>query len=149
MLVPLECSLLQQRPYVGQGRSYKQGSSPIGGGKKRNDNLFLLPVSINRDPLGIFSPWYLWFLRRLPNVEWKSVENRITLYAPVERDSRVNDQRKQPNEGVPPPPPQPVPVGGRLSQFVEGQKRITNDLYVLSIISQGYRLRFASSPLYK
>ena len=32
-------------------------------------------------------------------------------------------------------PPQPAPVGGRLSEFVEGWKRITNDLYVLSIVT--------------
>ena len=35
------------------------------------------------------------------------------------------------NEGM--LPPQSMPVGGRLCQFVEGWKRITNDLYVLSI----------------
>ena len=49
------------------------------------------------------------------------------------------------NEGV--LPPQVSPVGGRLSNFVEGWKRITNDPYVLSIVSKGYRLRFTSPPL--
>ena len=39
------------------------------------------------------------------------------------------------------------PVGGRLSNFVEGWKRITNDPYVLSIVTKGYRLRFTSPPL--
>ena len=48
------------------------------------------------------------------------------------------------NEGV--LPPQVSPVGGRLSNFVEGWKRITNDPYVLSIIAKGYRLRFMSPP---
>ena len=43
-------------------------------------------------------------------------------------------------------PPQVSPVGGRLSNFVEGWKRITNDPYVLSIVAKGYRLRF-TSPL--
>ena len=38
-------------------------------------------------------------------------------------------------------------VGGRLSNFVEGWKRITNDPYVLSIVAKGYRLRFTSPPL--
>ena len=42
------------------------------------------------------------------------------------------------NEGV--LPPQVSPVGGRLSNFVEGWKRITNDPYVLSIVAKGYRL---------
>ena len=44
-------------------------------------------------------------------------------------------------------PPQVSPVGGRLSNFVEGWKRITNDPYVLSIVANGYRLRFTSPPL--
>ena len=44
-------------------------------------------------------------------------------------------------------PPQMTPVGGRLSIFVEGWKRITNDPYVLSIVAKGYRLRFTSPPL--
>ena len=44
-------------------------------------------------------------------------------------------------------PPQVSPVGGRLSNFVEGWKRITNDPYVLSIVSKQYRLRFTSPPL--
>ena len=48
------------------------------------------------------------------------------------------------NEGV---LPQPVPVGGQLCQFVEGWKYITNDPYVLSIVTKGYRLRFTSPPL--
>ena len=39
------------------------------------------------------------------------------------------------------------PVGGRLSNFVEGWKRITNDPYVLSIVAKGYRLCFTSPPL--
>ena len=44
-------------------------------------------------------------------------------------------------------PPQVSPVGGRLSNFVEGWKRITNDPYVLSIVAKGYRLHFTSPPL--
>ena len=49
------------------------------------------------------------------------------------------------NEGV--LPPQVSPVRGRLSNLVEGWKRITNDPYVLSIVAKGYRLRFTSPPL--
>ena len=49
------------------------------------------------------------------------------------------------NEGV--LPPQMTPVGGRLSNFVEGWKFIMNDPYILSIIAKGYRLRFTSPPL--
>ena len=53
----------------------------------------------------------------------------------VDRGS-LNVTRK--NEGM--LPLQAVPIGGRLCQFVEGWKRITNDPYVLSIV--GYILRF-------
>ena len=49
------------------------------------------------------------------------------------------------NEGV--LPPQMTPVGGRLSNFVQGWKRITNDPYVLSFVAKGYRLHFTSPPL--
>ena len=34
-----------------------------------------------------------------------------------------------------------------MSDFMEGWKRITNDPYVLSIVTKGYGLRFTSSPL--
>ena len=44
-------------------------------------------------------------------------------------------------------PPQITPVGGRLSNFVEGWKLIMNDPFVLSIVAKGYRLRFTSPPL--
>ena len=49
------------------------------------------------------------------------------------------------NEGV--LTPQMTPVGGRLSNFVEGWKCITNDPYVLSILAKRYRLRFTIPPL--
>ena len=40
-----------------------------------------------------------------------------------------------------------TPVGGRLSEFVEGWKPITNNPNVLSIVTKGYRLRFTSPPI--
>ena len=46
-------------------------------------------------------------------------------------------------------PPQVSPVGGRLSNFVEGWKRITNDHYVPSIVAKGNRLCFTSPPLFR
>ena len=57
------------------------------------------------------------------------------------RAGKHKDDKKQ-NEGV--LPPQSVPVRGRLCEFVEGCKRITNDPYMLSI---RYRLRFTSPSL--
>ena len=44
-------------------------------------------------------------------------------------------------------PPQITPVRGRLNNFVEGCKRITNDPYVLSIVAKRCRLCFTSPPL--
>ena len=46
-------------------------------------------------------------------------------------------------------PPTIKAVGGRLSQFVEGWKHITNDPYVLSIVTKGYRLRLRVHPFYE
>ena len=48
------------------------------------------------------------------------------------RGGRGNSQ----NEGV--LPTQSAPVGGRLSHFGEGWKRIMNNPYVLSIVIKGY-----------
>ena len=67
---------------------------------------------------------------------------------PLEKPSVIFEEirtRVINNEGV--LTPQVTPVGGRLSNFVEGWKRITNDPYILSIIAKGYRLRFTSPPL--
>ena len=44
-------------------------------------------------------------------------------------------------------PLQSLPVGGPLSQFMEGWKHTANDPYVLCIITKGYILRFMSPPL--
>ena len=42
-------------------------------------------------------------------------------------------------------PLQPAPVRERLSESMEGWKCITNDPYVLSIVTKGYRLHFYES----
>ena len=70
----------------------------------------------------------------------------LTLTIPAKGDTRVRVLRRDRIIwGC--APPQSVPVGGRLSQFVEGWKHITNYPYILSIVKQGYRLRFMSPPL--
>ena len=68
----------------------------------------------------------------------------LALNVPVEAEGEEEIGNSQ-NEGV--LPPRPVPVRGRLCQFVEGWKHVTYDNYVLSIVAKGYRLRFTSSPL--
>ena len=46
-------------------------------------------------------------------------------------------------------PPQPTPVGGRLSEIVEGWKSIRNDPYVLSIVTRGTDLVLRVHPFYE
>lgn len=47
---------------------------------------------------------------------------------------------------LPPPPAPLVPVGGRLANFASQWREITDDKYVLSVISQGYAIPFDSPP---
>ena len=136
------------RPYVGRGRSFneKKGfKKPGGRGKGQGRSA---PSAMSTRP-------------------GQSKDGQKTLTVSVSSDSKKRkvesqDDAPQPprktkcnfegtrtkvinNEGV--LPPQITPVGGRLSNFVEGWKRITNDPYVLSIVAKGYRLRFTSPPL--
>ena len=81
------------------------------------------------------------------NYTWREAHNKMPL-RPLGKPSVIFEGTRIKvinNEGV--LPPQITPVGGRLSNFVEGWKRITNDPYVLSIVAKGYRLRFTSPPL--
>ena len=63
------------------------------------------------------------------------------LNVPVEPEGAEGTGNR--NEGM--LPPQPVPVGGRLCQFVEGWKRITNDPYVTKYHDQGVQTLFYKS----
>ena len=86
----------------------------------------------------------------------QSKDSQKNLTVSVSSDSK---KRKVESQDDAPQPPQKArrnfrgdkkqitPVGGRLSNFVKGWKRITNDPYVLSIVAKGYRLRFTSPPL--
>ena len=75
-----------------------------------------------------------------------SKEGQKTLTVSVSSDSKKRKVESQ--DDAPQPPRKPMtPVGGRLSSFVEGWKRVTNDPCVLSIVAKGYRLRFMSPPL--
>ena len=40
-----------------------------------------------------------------------------------------------------------IPVGGRLTLFLDNWKKITSDQWVLSVIKEGYKLEFLSIPL--
>ena len=61
----------------------------------------------------------------------QSHDQPLALNYPVEEGAE--EIRNSQNEGV--LPPQSVLVGGRLRQFVEGWKRLTNDHFVISIVS--------------
>ena len=67
--------------------------------------------------------------------------NPLTPNVTTEGETSARILRSHWNEGM---PPQPVTVGGGLSRFVEGWKHMTNDPYILTIVSQGYRLHFTS-----
>ena len=41
---------------------------------------------------------------------------------------------------------QKQPVGGRLSLFLDGWKKVTSDRWILSIVQQGLKLSFISTP---
>ena len=64
----------------------------------------------------------------------QSHERPLALNVPVEAEGEEEIGNSQ-NEGV--LPPRPVPVRGRLCQFVQGWKRVTNDNYVSSIVARG------------
>ena len=136
------------RPYVGRGKSFrdKKGFKKPGGrgrGQGRSaptatimrpgqskDSQKALTVSVSTDSKNRKSESQEDAPQgpRKPSVIFEGIKTRV-----------IN------NKGV--LPPQVSPVGGRLSNFVEGWKRITNDPYVLSIVAKGYRLRFTSPPL--
>ena len=87
------------------------------------------------------------------NYTWREAHNKMLLRCSIALDCLRRTLPPIPprikvtnNEGV--LPPQMTPVGGRLSNFVEGWKRITNDPYVLSIVAKGYRLCFTNPPFY-
>ena len=134
------------RPYVGLGKSFtdKKGFRKPGG--KGRDRAGPHPPPRLRDlasPRMARKPCP--FLLTLRNAK---LSHRMIPLKVLEKPSVIFEEiktRVTNNEGV--LPPHVSLVGGRLSNFVEGWKRITNDPYVLSIVAKGYRLRFTSLPL--
>ena len=74
----------------------------------------------------------------------ESMKSLLTLSVPIEGDFRARNLGNHRNEGALSPSIEPVPVGGRLSQFVEGWKRITNDFY--GVPTSFYEFTFYASP---
>ena len=89
--------------------------------------------------LGLFP-----FPRTAINVKWS---HRTIPLRPLEKINIIFEGKVKVKSNEDVLPPQPAPVGERLSEFVEGWKCITNDPYVLSIVTKGYRLCFTSPPL--
>ena len=122
------------RPYVGRGRSFndrKGFKKP--GGRGRGQGRSTLTVSVSSDS-------------KKRKVE--SQDDAPQPPPPPGKPSVIFEGTRIKvinNEGV--LPPQMTPVGGRLSNFVEVWKCITNDPYVPRIVAKGYRLRFTSPPL--
>ena len=136
------------RPYVGRGRSFndRRGYKKSGGrGREQGRST---PSTTSTKP-GQSKEGQTTMMVSVPSDSNKrKVESQDnTPHAPRKnkRNFRGDKNQGKNNEGV--LPPQLTPVGGRLSKFVEGWKRIMNDPYVLSIVAKGYRLRFTSPPL--
>ena len=63
--------------------------------------------------------------------KWRNMESFLRPSVPIECDIRARDLGNHLNEGM--LPPQPVPASGRLSQFVDRWKHITNDPFIIKI----------------
>ena len=133
-------------PYVGHGKSFKDKKGfKKPGGRGRGQGRSAPSATITRPGQSKDGQKALTVSVTLRNVK---LRHRMMPLKVLEKPSVIFEEIKARvinNEGV--LPPQVSPVGGRLSNFVEGWKRIMNDPYILSIVAKGYRLRFTSPPL--
>ena len=135
------------RPYAGRGKSFRDDKKGFRkpGGRGRGQGRSAPTATVTRPG--------------------QSKDSQKTLTVSTDSKKRKSESQEDAPQGLGKPsvifegiktrvinsegvlPPQVSPVGGRLSNFVEGWKRITNDPYVLSIVAKGYRLCFTSPPL--
>ena len=135
------------KPYAGRVKSFKKGGySYKRVGRDRDHDRFTPSATITKPSKS--GDGQTTMTVKVPQDSNKRKVQRhegpLALNVPIEGEGaeKIGNSR---NEDV--LPPQPVPVGGRLCQFVDGWKCIMNDPYMLSVISKGYRLCFKSSPL--
>ena len=137
------------RPYVGRGNSFsdrKGPKKPSGRGKGQGRPLSTTTITRHGQPKE-GQPSRTASTSRTP-INVRLSPGTTPLKPPPPERTNITFEGKvkvKSNEGV--LPPQLAAVGGRLSELVEGWKRITNDPYVLSIVAKGYRLRLTSPPL--
>ena len=143
VLPPSQCSLSQQRPLhlILLDRMSDEVRVSMTGGALRNlageagdrAGPRLPPrVPILANLKKARSLWRFLSLRTQKNVKWS---HETMPLRPLGKPSVIFEETRikvKNNEGV--LPPQITPVEGRLSNFAEGWKRITNDPYVLSIV---------------
>ena len=138
------------RPYVGRGKSFKDKKGfRKPGGKGRRQGRSAPSATITRPGQSKDGQKALTVSVSTDSKKCKTESQDDAPQGPrkAKRNFRGEKTRVTNNEGVLPPQVGLSPVGGRLSNFVEGWKRITNHPYVLSIVAKGYRLRFMSPPL--
>ena len=136
------------RPFAGRGKSFrdKKGFKKPGG-RGRGQGRSAPTTTITRPGQSKDSQKVLTVSVSTDSKKRKSESQEDAPQGPrkAKRNFRGVKTKVINNEGV--LPPQVSPVGGKLSNFVEGWKRITNDPYILSIVAKGYRLHFMSPPL--
>ena len=138
------------RPYIGRGKSFKDKKGfKRSGGRGRGHGRSAPSATITRPGQSKDGQKALTVsVSRLLTLKKRKVESQDDASQTLEKPSIIFQEISTKvinNEGV--LPPQVTPVGGRLSNFVEGWKGITNDPYVLSIVAKGYRLSFTSPRL--
>ena len=132
------------KPYTGGGRSFRKGGYSYRRGGLDRDQDRSAPSATTTKPSKSGKGQTDKYLKTLTNIRSRVMRVPHVVNIVVETGG-VGIIRNSQNEGV--LPPQLVPVRGRLYQFVEERKRITNNPYVLSIVAKGYRLRFTSPPI--
>ena len=137
------------KPYTGHGKSFRKGGSSYRRGDRDRIRMDPHPSATATKPSKSGDGQATMTVTVPQDSNKRKVQrNEATSCAKLQgRAWRSQGKKKQSEWGRAPPPPQSVSDGGTTMPVLEGWKHITNDPYVLSIVSKGYRLRFTSPPL--
>jgi hypothetical protein len=75
----------------------------------------------------------------VPSKEGKALPTKKVVPS-LQPQKREKENSQILNDLILAPTQDPLPVGNRLSHFVENWKNITDDKFVLNVIKEGYRL---------
>ena len=141
-LAKLEASPVSysSRPYVRRGKTFSDRKGPKKPSRRGREQGRPMPTATITRPGQAKEGQPSMTASTPQDSNKRKVEPGTTPLKPLERTDVTYEGKVKvkSNDGV--LPSQPAPVGGRLSEFVEGWKRITNDPYVLSIVAKWYRL---------